>query len=169
MKPLTLLPLIGYGLVGMALTAGVNFVLLSLGFSPFLVSPLGALASVALAVALLIAGNGVRRLRDGKTTRMTPLWAFRIALLARASAGVNAVLVGCWLGLCLSYLPWTEAPGVRGALLWALFAALCSLVWAVSGVVVERWCQIDSDEPEGTQGGSGARSSTRHTPLAGGV
>lgn len=169
MKPLAVLPLVGFGLLGAALTAGVNFVLLTLGYSPFVVSPLGALASVVIAIILLIAGQGVRRLREGKPTRMTPLWAFRIALLARASAGVNIFLVGCWLGLSVSYLPWVEAVGVRQALLWALFAALCSMSWALAGIVVERWCQIDSDDSENNRGGSDSRSLTRHTPLTGGV
>ena len=169
MRPLTVLPLVGLGLLSMVFVAGLNVVFLTLGYAPFLVSPLGALVSLALAIALVIVGNGVRRLREGKKTRMTPLWAFRVALLARASAGVNAVLVGCWVGLSVSYLPWIDAAGVRTALLWALFAAVCSLVWAIAGVVVERWCQIDSDEPEGGAAGTGAPSSSRHTPLTGGV
>lgn len=169
MKPLELLPLMGYGLLGLIMTAAFSTVMLTVGFPPFFVSPLGGAASVVLAIFLLIAGNGVRRLREGKPTRMTPIWAFRIALLARASAGVNATIVGCWTGVAVSLLPWTEAVGARSAALWALFGALCALIWAVAGVVVERWCQIDSDEPEGGAGPAGAPSSTRHTPLTGGV
>lgn len=169
MKPLALPPLAGYGLLGLVLTAAFSVVMLTLGFPPFMVSPLGGVASIVLAILLLVAGNGVRRLREGKTTRMTPIWAFRIALLARASAWVNATIVGCWTGLALSLLPWIEAVGARSAALWALFAALCALAWTIVGIIVERWCQIDSDEPDNEGGTTGAPSSTRHTPLTGGV
>lgn len=169
MKPLSLLPLAVYGLLGLVVTAAFSAVMLTLGFPPFFVSPLGGIASVVLALLLLIAGNGVRRLREGKPTRMTPIWAFRIALLARASAGVNATIVGCWSGLAVSLLPWIEASGARSAALWALFAALCALIWATVGVIVERWCQIDSDDTDAAGSTAGAASSSRHTPLTGGV
>lgn len=169
MKPLALFPLVGYGLVGLVFAAGVSVVLLTLGYPPFLVSPLGGIASLVLALALLISGNGVRRLREGKSTRMTPIWAFRIALLARASATVNAVLVGCWIGVAVALVPWVEAVGARNAALWAAFAALCALIWAAAGIIVERWCQIDSDEPDAGAASTGSPSSTRHTPLTGGV
>jgi Protein of unknown function (DUF3180) len=113
-------------------------------------------ALLVLACAVVSAGWPVRRWNQGHRDRpLDALRAARAAVLARASAVTGAALAGGYAGLVLVLLPTVDIEPRRARLLLALAAVVASVVLAVAGVVVERWCRLPPRDPdERGRGGS---------------
>lgn len=118
-------------------------------FTPALGLPLLLLS---LAAAVLALGWTVRRsIRSPQHPRMNPFRALRIAVLARASSLVGALIVG-FAGGALAYL-FTRPVGPPVGSVLALAATLgTALVLVIAALVAEHFCTLptDSDEPHGS-------------------
>jgi len=115
--------------------------------------PVPALTGLGLAVVaavLLALGRSVRRLTEGKETRMTYLRAARVAMFAKAGSLSGSALAGYFAAQVL--LAWRNisAPALREHGLSAAGALLACLVLVVVALVVEHWCRLppeDDGEP----------------------
>lgn len=118
---------------------------------PWTVPPvLGVAASVVLIAGLPVrrwVAQG-RRLAAGEVVdrrRLDPIVAARTLLLAVASAHAGAVLAGWYAGQALA--EFADVPAGRSArVAWALAAAGASLVLALCGLLVQRWCRIPPED-----------------------
>ncbi|PID98186.1 MAG: hypothetical protein CSA82_00875 [Actinobacteria bacterium] len=146
MRPLSVLHLVL--LAGVGMLAAVIFTVFSvkLGSTPFLATPYLFALAFACSALLFWAGRGVRRLRDGTPTRMTPILALKVAFIARASALVSATIVGLLAGVVAVSVTRLEAPAMVSAAITDSFVAVGFLVWCVVALIVERWCVVDSDD-----------------------
>lgn len=136
-------------LVSGALTYAVSQWSIGRGGQPLPISPAVAVALLGFAVVLLALGRSVRRFVLGKRAAMDPLHAFRIFVLAKASALAGAAQLGFFAAQALVVLDGGDAPGAR-AQAWtdAASAAAC-LVLVVVALLVEWFCRVppvDSDE-----------------------
>ena len=118
--------------------------------------PWTALAAiVALSIAVLAAGQPVRRWRDGdRRTRLDPLVAARTVVLAKAAAYTGAVVAGWYLAQALAVLP--DLVGSRRVRL--LLAALCTLAAigvSTAGLLVQHWCRLPPDDGEDSSASTG--------------
>ncbi|MDO4887562.1 MAG: DUF3180 domain-containing protein [Actinomycetaceae bacterium] len=103
-----------------------------------------------LAVALGIFANGwrVRRMRQGKATRMRPLQAARVAVFAQACSRSGAFFVGL-AGVCALLFSRTGRTAYVHEQVLALgLAAIASLLLTGAGWLTERWCAVDEDEDD---------------------
>lgn len=146
MKPLRVASLGLVGGVAALVSAGGTSVLLGVGAAPIQPTPLLALLFAVLAGVLLWLGVHVRRLKARRETWMTHLTAARTAVLAHASALVSAASAGVMLGLAAVALGRLEAGYMMRVALYAALVAGAALLWCVSAIVVERWCQVDPDD-----------------------
>ncbi|GAA2905549.1 hypothetical protein JOD62_000949 [Microbacterium keratanolyticum] len=116
-------------------------------FTPALGLPL---LLALLAVAVLALGWTVRRsIRSPEHPRMNPFRALRIAVLARASSLVGALLLGFAAG-ALAYISTRPVGPPIGSVL-ALTATLgAALVLVIAALVAEHFCTLptDSDGPD---------------------
>jgi len=102
-----------------------------------------------IAVVVVLLGRSVRRLTEGKGTRMDALRAARVAMLAKASTLSGAAFAGYFGAQLL--IAWTNlgAPALREHAVAAGAAALAGAVLAAAGVVVEHWCRLPpEDDPD---------------------
>lgn len=99
-----------------------------------------------IAVLVLLLGRSVRRLTEGRSTRLDLIRAARVAMLAKASALGGATLTGYFAAQTL--IAWTNitAPALRDHALAAGAATLACIVLAVIGMVVESWCELPPDD-----------------------
>lgn len=156
MKPLSLVSVLTFGVVGALVGAAVNAMLLASGQFPLLLTPfLGALGLV-VAVILLILGRSVKALRDGEETSLSYVSALRIVLFARASALVSAGFTGLCAGIILTDLPRIEGSAVQESALWAGVAAAGFILWMLAGILVEKWGQRRDDDQPRPQSNSAA-------------
>ena len=103
-------------------------------------------AIAIIAVIVLLLGRSVRRLTEGKQTRIDLIRAARVAMLAKASALAGSALAGYFTAQTL--IAWTNitAPALRAHALAAGAAALACVALAVVGLVVETWCRLPPGE-----------------------
>lgn len=132
--------------VGWALLA----VLAPQGVRPGPVPLLADLAVLVLASGTLGAGLRVRSYLRGRRPGLDPVFAARTAVLAQAAALTGALLMGWYGAQVLVTLPDLDVAVFATRARAAGAAVVCALVLTVAGVVVERWCRIDTpsdDEP----------------------
>ena len=143
--------LLGAGVLGLVLGFGVDQVLTVTGRPTFTPSFLLPILLIMLAAATLLMALPIRRAITGaSTTPVDPFRSLRVAMLAKASAIVGAVVAGVGFGL-LAFLftrPVSPSFGSPGAVIAAVVGGLGLLI---AGVVAERLCTIrkedDDDQP----------------------
>lgn len=102
-----------------------------------------------IAGVVLVLGRSVRRLTEGKGTRMDALRAARVAMLAKASALSGGAFTGYFGAQLL--VGWTNlgAPALRDHALSAGAATVAAVVLVFAGLVVEHWCRLPpEDDPD---------------------
>jgi flagellin-like protein len=158
---------IGTLLTNLAVTGilswGASIWLVRVGL-PLPVSQTGLIGSlVVIAIVLVLVALPIFRYRAAiraaieKPTekrppikRVDPFFAFRVALLSKASAISGAVFAGCHIGVLVAVL---SSPQVVSGSVWREAAGLVgSLALAASGMVVERACKVPPDSGAGAEG-----------------
>lgn len=113
------------------------------------VSWAGAPILVAVAVGIVLAGRPVRRLVQGTATRpVHPLYAARVLSLAQAAALTGAVVLGWYAAQVVRLLPDLDVASQQQDVVVLGILALCALLVAAAGLLVQRWCRIDDDRGE---------------------
>jgi len=105
-------------------------------------------------------GWAVRQATSGKGPKVEPVRAVRTVILAKASCYTGSLLLGWYVAQVLLVIGDLTIEPRRERALTAGAAALCSLVLAVVGLVVERFCQVPppSDDAAEKVPGSAAPS-----------
>ncbi|QWW19862.1 DUF3180 domain-containing protein [Schaalia sp. 19OD2882] len=148
MKPVAPVLLVVIAVVTGATSGLATAVVLSSGGTPTPPTPFMSVLFVMFALVLVWLGLHVKRLRAHKETWMRPLGAARVAALARASAWVGSLMTGALGGLAAVCLTRMQAQMLVHAALWAGLAAVSALGWGVCAVIVERWCIVDTSDPD---------------------
>ncbi|WP_372595539.1 DUF3180 domain-containing protein [Actinotalea sp.] len=119
---------------------------------------LSALVVIAIAVAVGAAGWNVRQFTRGKRPGLDPLFAARTVVLATAAGYTGALLSGWYAGHILLVLGDLEFDGRREVAVAAAVALVATVLLAVTGLVVERWCRVPppEDDERGSPAGSPA-------------
>lgn len=137
-----------------AVVAVVGWALLALlapqGVRPGPVPVLADVVVLVLAAGTLVAGLRVRSYLGGRRPGLDPVFAARTAVLAQAAALTGALLVGWYGAQVLVTLPDLDIAVFAARARAGGAAVVCALILAVVGVIVERWCRIDTpsdDEP----------------------
>lgn len=112
---------------------------------PILLLLLGAVV-VALAVPIRRATLG------GSTAAVNPFRAVRIAMLAKASSMVGAVIGGLGGGLWI-FLATRPVPPSLGSLGTVIATTVCGGLLVVAGLVAEHLCTIRKDDDDEQPGG----------------
>jgi hypothetical protein len=112
---------------------------------PILLLLLGAVV-VALAVPIRRATLG------GSTAAVNPFRAVRIAMLAKASSIVGAVIGGLGAGLWI-FLATRPVPPSLGSLGTVIATTVCGGLLVVAGLVAEHLCTIRKDDDDEQPGG----------------
>ena len=112
---------------------------------PILLVLLGAVV-VALAVPIRRATHG------GSTSAVNPFRAVRIAMLAKASSIVGAVIGGLGGGLWIFLATRPVTPSL-GSLGTVIATAVCGALLVVAGLVAEHLCTIRKDDDDEQPGG----------------
>lgn len=143
-------------LVAVAVVAGiagffVDQILTGMGQPSFTPSPLLPILLVALGAAVVIAAVPVRRATVGAAAPVDPFRALRIAMMAKASSIVGALVAGFAGGLLVFVLtrPVSPSLGSTGAVVAALGGGLL-LVGAA--LVAEHLCTIRKDDDDDQPG-----------------
>lgn len=139
-------------LVTAALTYTFSRWWLGRGGHPLPISPAVAATLLLFALILFALGRSVRRFVLGKRRSMDPLRAFRIFVLAKASALAGALQLGFFSAQALVALDGNDAPGARAQAGVDLAAAGACLVLVVVALVVEWFCRVPP--PESDEGAS---------------
>jgi len=116
-------------------------------------------AILALAGAVFWSGWTVRSYQKGKRPSLDGLRAARTLVLAKAAALTGALLSGWYLAQVLVVLGDLAIEARRDRAVAAGIAVLCSVVLAVVGLVVEKFCELppsDKDRPASDEGESPA-------------
>lgn len=111
--------------------------------------------TLPVALVFVAAGIGVAalslrsRLRGAPGARpVDPLFATRMAALAKAASHVGAGLVGVYLGVVVFLLPSRESE-LRNERMWlALLAAGAALLLVIAGLLLERVCRVKPPKDE---------------------
>lgn len=144
--------LIVSALIGVAVGFGVDTALTANGqptFTPAVTLPV---LLVALGGMVLAFAWPIRRSSRSGGPRVNPFRAVRIAMLAKASSMVGAVVGGAGAGM-LGFLltrPVSPALGSVGALIATVVAGVALIVAAL---VAEHWCTIRKDDDDDTAHG----------------
>lgn len=131
---------------------------------------LGYTAVITLVVVIIIELTlGIRILKDRHrpiADRMNPVAAARTWVLAQAGTYAGAAIGGWHVGLLLHRVP--QVGFGSGVVTEAIAQVGAALVLVIVGFVVEQWCRIPPDDPDGNGGkqqnppnASGAQPSTR--------
>jgi len=124
------------------LTYGVLRVVESRG-TALLPPPLLSVAVVLLIAGVVAAlGWAVRQYAHGDRPGLDPLVAARTVVLATAAAWTGALLTGWYVGQVLVVLGDLEIAARRDVAVAAGAALVGTVVLAVVGLVVERWCEV---------------------------
>ncbi|WP_413452023.1 DUF3180 domain-containing protein [Georgenia phoenicis] len=104
------------------------------------------LVLAVVAVVLVLLGRSVRRLTEGRTTRMDHLRAARVAMFAKACSLCGAAFTG-WFGAQVA-VAWTNisAPALREHAVWSGAAAVAALVLLGVALLVEHWCRLPPED-----------------------
>lgn len=146
-------------LVSVALTFGGLRVAESRGASVLPVPLLSSAVVLLIAGVVLSLGWTVRQYQQGKRPGMDVLLAARTVVLATASAYTGALLSGWYAAHVLLVLGDLEIASRRDLAVTAGAALVCTLVLAVVGLLVERWCEV----PPPTDGDGGASATSGST------
>ena len=120
-------------------------------FNPSITLPIFLVLLGAIVIALALP---IRRATRGRIAAINPFWALRVAMLAKASSIVGAVVAGLagGLGLFLLTRPVTPSVGSLGAV---IATAVCGLLLVAAGLYAEHLCTIRKDDNDEQPGGSG--------------
>ena len=124
---------------------------------------LSSLVVLLIAAVVLTLGWAVRQYTKGKLPGLDPLLAARSVVLATASAYTGALLSGWYAGQVLLVLGDLGIESRRDLAVSAGAALVGTILLAVVGLVVERWCEVlprDDDDV----GGPGASAATGTSP-----
>ena len=139
-------------LLAVAVAAGTPAYVLSQwwldrGGNPLPMSPVIGLVLLGLAAVLFAMGRSVRRFVLGTRPRLDPIRAFRVVVLAKASALAGSAQLGFHTAQIVVLADTLGAPGGR-ALVWAnaLNAAACTVLIGVA-LLVEWYCRVPPVEP----------------------
>jgi len=147
--PVPLLIAVAIGLVAGFLIDQVLTATAQPTFTPSLMLPV---LLVLLSVALVALALPIRRATAGTDERrVDPFHAVRIAMLARASSIVGALVTGVGGGLLLFLLtrPVSPSLGSTGAV---LASAAGGLVLVIAGLVAEHLCTLRKDDDDDQPG-----------------
>jgi len=144
--------LVAAGVVGILLGFGVDQLLTASGRPTFTPSFLLPILLVLLAVATVLLALPIRRAITGATREpVDPFRAVRVAMLAKASSIVGAVVAGIGTGL-LAFLytrPVTPSLGSSGAVIAAIASGAVLLA---AGLIAEHLCTIRKDDDDDQPG-----------------
>lgn len=151
----------GTGVIVAVLSAMACWLLLqvmrSLGGDYPVITWMGLVPLVALAVLVLVMCWQIRRYVRGKgTLRPSPQRGRGTLVGAQAAALGGAALLGWYVANALVHLPNADVPSQQVHLTWALVHAGAALVLSIAGFVGQAWCRIppgddddDDSAPEG--------------------
>ncbi len=147
----------GILIVAAVIGAGAGFVLDQIltatgraTFTPAVTLPILLVLLGAVVVALALP---IRRATRGKLAApVNPFWALRIAMLAKASSIVGAVVAGLAGGLALFLLTRPVPPSV-GSLGAVIATAVCAAALIAAGLYAEHLCTIRKDKDDEQPGG----------------
>ena len=111
-------------------------------------------AILALAGLIFAMGWAVRAYQKGRKPDLDPLRAARTFVLAKAAALTGAILAGRYLAAVLDVVGDLDIAAQRDRAIAAGIAAVCSLVLAVVGLVVEKFCELPPPDEDATAPGS---------------
>ena len=137
-----------------ALTLGALRIAESRGATLLPVPLLSSMVVLFIAAVVLGLGWAVRQYTQGKRPALDPLLAARTVVLATASAYTGALLTGWYAGHVLLVLGDLQIESRRDLAESAGIALLCTVLLAVVGIVVERWCEVRPRDDDA--GGPGA-------------
>ena len=141
-------PLIVSSVIGLVIGYLIDQALTAAGqptFTPSLMLPVLLVLLAAVTVALAVP---IRRATTGASgQRVDPFHAVRIAMLARASSIVGAVVAGVGAGLLIFLLTRPVAPSL-GSTGTVVAAAVAGLVLVIAGLVAEYLCTIRKDDDD---------------------
>jgi hypothetical protein len=150
--------LVGVGIAGILVGFAVDQILTGAGratFTPVLTLPI---LLVLLGGVIVVLALPIRRAIRGAGTVANPFRALRIAMLAKASSLVGALVAGVGIGLAVFVLTRPVEPPLGS--LSAIFATVVGGgVLTAAALVAERWCTIrkdDDDDSAGTDRGPDA-------------
>lgn len=123
------------------------------GNAPVPIPPTVAAVLLLVAGVLFVLGRSVRRFVQGRRAPMDPLRAFRILVLAKASALAGAALAGFYTGTALVVAGLSDAPEARTQTWSAAAAALAGVVLVVVALVVEWFCRVPPEDSDPTREG----------------
>lgn len=161
MKALSWTRLLWVAAAGMICGSLLAFVTLRLGGTPPLMTPWLGLLFVIIAVGLWQSGRAVRKLKQNKETRMTPIHAARVALFARSGAATGSLFAGFLIGIGLVGLSRLWAPSVAASAIGAGIGAVGAIILCLVSMLVEGWCIDDSDSSRQNNRGQEPKSSGR--------
>ena len=148
MKRTRVAVIVGFGFAGAALTYLVELVLQASG-RPSILPPYSlSITLIAVAVLVVLLAIPVRRRVTGKRKEpLSPFYSLRVAVLAKSSSHVGALLLGLGVGLTIFLVARPIAPG------WDLLGrAIADLISAAilvaAGLIAERMCTLPPDDPE---------------------
>ena len=141
-------------LLDFALTAGGRAT-----FTPAITLPILLALLALLVVALAVP---IRRATRGASPRppVNPFRALRVAVLAKASSIVGAVVGGFAVGLAVFLLTRPVSPSV-GSLSAIIATAVCGVILVAAALVAEHLCTIRKDDDDEQPGGDDPGLGTR--------
>ncbi|MBS1673611.1 MAG: DUF3180 domain-containing protein [Actinobacteria bacterium] len=157
MKRISAVLLLVLALAGAAAGFLLDHALTTAGRATFTPSAVLPIFLVLLGLAVLALAWPVRRSTRGAARhRVDPFRALRIAMLARASSLVGAVICGVGVGLGAYLLTRPIDPPV-GSMTAVVATAAAGLVLTIAAVIAESFCLLPGDGPHDPDGSNGPR------------
>ncbi|WP_322410783.1 DUF3180 domain-containing protein [Microbacterium invictum] len=147
------LVLVVVAVLGVAIGFVIDQALTSAGRATFTPAVSLPILLVLLAVVIVALAVPIRRATRGAAAPVDPFRALRIAVLAKASSLVGAIVTGIAGGLAL-FLLTRPVPPSLGSLGAVIATALCAVLLVVAGLVAEQFCTIRKDDDDEQPGGS---------------
>lgn len=148
MKRTTAAPLLVSAALGVMAGFLIDHLLTSSGRPTFAPSGLLPIMLVVLAGALVVLALGIRRSTGEERTRpVNPFWAMRIAILAKSSSLLGAIVSGVGVGLLIFLFtrPVQPSLGSTGAIVATIAGGV---VLIVAALVAEHLCAIRKDDDD---------------------
>jgi hypothetical protein len=148
MKRTQAFPFILLAIGGGVVTYLVELLLQSSG-APAALPPYSlSLTLVGIAIADILLAIPVRRLITGKRKeRLSPFYAVRVAVLAKASSHAGALLLGVGVGMMIFLVARPIAPN-WDLLGRAIASAASAAIVMTAGLIAERMCQLPPDDTD---------------------
>ncbi|WP_010148210.1 DUF3180 domain-containing protein [Serinicoccus profundi] len=142
---------VGAGVVVAVLAGMASWLLLqvvrSLGGSYPVISWIGLVPLVAVALLVLVMCWQIRRYLQGKGThRPSPQMGRGTLVGAQAAALGGAALLGWYAANALVHLPNADVASERVQLVWGILHAAAALGLSVTGYLGQAWCRIPPSE-----------------------